>query len=223
MRIFVSGILLILLLFVTGCSAASSSTATPQASPVQTPGTTPTLETTPALTGIPTPLPTRALLGEAPTNCSQAAPLATKTLPGDWGGFHGLDAVILTGRAPVWLFDFLGGITSGKGGTLHLNSQGYIALPATKILWEVESSYTDSQPVSIRVSNQQTGELAWWNVDREPTQTLRLTKDIQTYHDSPEPGWLEWGSLLYISQAGCYSMNVDWAGGSWSTVFAAGR
>lgn len=78
--------------------------------------------------------------------------------------------------------------------------------------------------VTVKVTNQESGKLAWWDPQDHPEQTLTLREDMDSYYHGPmEPGWQEWGTILSISEAGCYRMDVSWPDGHWSMVFAAGR
>jgi hypothetical protein len=35
--------------------------------------------------------------------------------------------------------------------------------------------------------------------------------------------WTPYWTLLFITLAGCYELQVSWAGGTWHTIFAAGQ
>ncbi len=113
------------------------------------------------------------------------------------------------------------------GDIFGVDQAGYEAWPGTKIIWEVGPSFT--QTVSVRVTNLATGELSWWDTGEgspppaHVSQILTLDTNQPTYHGSPEPGWREWGSYLYFSQAGCFAMDVTWPGGHWRIFFGVGH
>ncbi len=131
----------------------------------------------------------------------------------------------LVGASPAW-------IRRGYYPTiLHLNQLGSTPWPGTKILWEIGPNY--SQAVMIQVSNLHTGALAWWGQggDRPPGagHTLILAPNHPSNsapandHGLLPGGWHEWGTYVYLLEAGCYLMQVSWPSGHWQGVFAAGR
>jgi len=83
-----------------------------------------------------------------------------------------------------------------------------------------------------------TKALAWWIDAQTPpqaaTQTLILDPATDTEnvgsipgvpdvpHGSPGTGWSEWGVFPLFPIAGCYSLQVNWSGGSWQSVMAVG-
>lgn len=107
--------------------------------------------------------------------------------------------------------------------------------PTTK--WVVEVGPNYSLPVTLRLQDMQTKQLAWWTDAQTPpraaTQTLILdpSTDIRDVgsvpgvpdvpHGSAEP-YSEWGLFPVFFTAGCYSLQVSWAGGSWQSVIAVG-
>lgn len=207
---------LLMALALAGCSSGQSTT---KLAPTSTVAPT---ATTAATATIATPLhtPIAGLLGPAPARCPSAPPLQTRTFA-HFGGFS--DSVTLRGGGPVWIAGFY------FPTILHLNSQGYTAWPSTKIIWEIGPNST--QRVTITARNLETGALGYWffNVG-EPQAAPQMTLDpaapvatVAAYHGAPEPGWQEWGSGLLLYSAGCYELVATWSGGSWRTIFAAGR
>ena len=103
--------------------------------------------------------------------------------------------------------------------------------------WVVEVGPNYSLPVTLRLQNMQTKQLAWWTDAQTPpraaTQTLILdpTTDISDVgsvpgvpdvpHGAAEP-YSEWGLFPVFFTAGCYALEVSWAGGSWQSVIAVG-
>jgi hypothetical protein len=177
---------------------------------------------TPTATQVPLPSPVAGLLDPPPTNCPASPPLQTLSFA-SFGGY--IPPVVFHGSGPVWLGEY-----NLAGATLNLDFQGPTPWPGTKILWEVGPNY--QQPVTITVTNLATSQLAYWSHDNPPPQSVTTalvldpqhpTVGVGHDHGAPEPGWHEWGSLLYILSAGCYEARVTWQGGSWGAIFAAGR
>jgi hypothetical protein len=207
------------LLLLSSCVPGQATTlATPTATATLTP--TPAPFPTPTPEALPTPVAT--LLASAPTNCPSAPPLQTMTFA-QFGGFRG--SVTFHGDPPVWIPD-------GYFPTvLHLNSLGYDPWPGTKIVWEVGPNYPGA--AIVEVTNLTTGHLAWWGQGGPIAQSLygaaqALLLDPHTtgpaaYHGPPEAGWNEYGSFVYLLQAGCYALDATWPGGHWRAIFAAGR
>jgi hypothetical protein len=170
----------------------------------------------------PGPSPAPSLLDLPPQHCPPGPPISYKVFPKGWGGYQ-IDQT-LTGSSPVWE-DYI-----APNRPLHLEiGGGYTPWPAMKILWEVGPNYTQS--VTVQVTNLQTGELAWWGTGLGAPRKLVLDQSglEPGDHGHPEPGWHEWGSGVYILQAGCYAMDVSWpssdgwSAGHWRIIFAAGR
>jgi hypothetical protein len=207
---YLSCVLLFLLL--TACStgqtpAAPSSSATKapgkqaEASPTSTTMPLPTQQTSPG------PSPVSSLLAPTPQHCP-TAPLPGSTTLSGWGK--------VIGKGPVWEFGF------PPNGTLHLNQYGETPWPVTKIMWPLTPGFPSF--VVVRVINLSTGIQAWWDIGQgapPPNQPVRpLIMNQNPNRVSSQGGW---GTLLYLPQAGCYSMQVTWSGGQWRLLFAAGR
>lgn len=207
---------LLMALVLAGCSSGQSATKTAPTSTVA-----PTATTVPTATiAAPLHTPVAGLLGLVPARCPSAPQLQTRTFT-HFGGFS--SSVTLRGGGPVWIAGFY------FPTILHLNAQGYTAWPSTKIIWEIGQN--TNQRVTITARNLETGALGYWffNV-REPQAASQMTLDptapemtVADYHGAPEPGWQEWGSGLLLYSAGCYELVATWSGGSWRTIFAAGR
>jgi hypothetical protein len=134
--------------------------------------------------------------------------------------------VEIVGSSPAWIRQ------AYYPTTLHLDQLGYTPWPVTKIIWEIGPD--PRQAVMVQVKNVQTGALAWWGEggDRPPVAGQTLFLDDPNHPNGSGPysdhgtlpgGWHEWGTGLYILEAGCYEMHVTWPGGQWRGVFAAGR
>jgi len=138
--------------------------------------------------------------------------------------------VQLVGGGVFWIY---GGFYPS---VLHLGQPGFDQRwPMTK--WVVEVGPNYSLPVTLRLQDTQTEKLAWWTDGQTPpraaTQTLILdpNTDIRDVgavpgvpdipHGSADP-YSEWGLFPVFPVAGCYSLEVSWAGGSWQSIIAVG-
>jgi hypothetical protein len=203
---------LLLFLLLTACSTglappAPSSVATKV--PGKQAGASPTSATMPLPTQQTSPGPTSvsALLATAPLNCPTTPSPGSTTLAG-WGK--------VIGKAPVWEFGF------PPGGTLHLNQFGETPWPVTKIMWPLTSNFPSF--VVVRVTNLSTGIQAWWDIGQgSPPPKRPIRPLIMNQNPNRVSSQAGWGTLLYLPQAGCYSMQVTWPGGQWRLLFAAGR
>jgi hypothetical protein len=196
-----SGFLVLVLIILASCSSGNPLVPL---KPTPTPGI-----------DFPSPAPTE--VGPAPQNCPKTSPLPeTKVFPAGWGGY--LVNTTLYGKTPVWS-DFQPDMQVGPV------PNHYNPWPGTKVLWEVGPNVT--QTVTVRVTNTTTGKAAWWDVGEgapppsSPERPLVLDGTLGGNHGSPEPGWQEWGTWLYILEAGCYSMDVSWPGGHWRLLFSS--
>jgi len=187
-----------------------SCTQTPQSSTTPTPTISTKPTSTPTLVSIPTtPTPTTSPLGPIPRDCSPG-PTPRSSLPG-------IGPVI--GGSKVWASGFDGShadipIPSYDTYTQH----GW----TWKIVWEVGPDYT--QLVTIRGVNLRTGTPLWFQVTGNPT-TVAVLDPKHPDHPGSAVGidWAEWGSYVFIPQAGCYYLQASWPGGSWRINFAAGE
>ena len=224
---FVGCVCLLAALVLASCASASPPTA--KATSTLQPTSTLAGAVTPRATasGTAGPMPVTGLLAPPPQNCALTPPPQTKQL-----GRLGLNSnVQLQGGGPFWIY---GGFYQS---VLHLGPTDYGAWPITKMVVEVGPDY--AQPVTLQLWNQETGALAWWTDGGTPpgaaTQTLVLDpqmdrEDVGTVpgvpdipHGAPEPDWKEWGVFPLFEAAGCYALEVSWAGGSWQAVFAVGN
>src|SRR5258706_16345215 len=164
----------------------------------------------------PTPLPT-ALLDPPPTTCPTAPPGQHIDFM-QFGSFSG--PVRFFGAAPVWIpNEFF------PHGTIHMESRSLevIDYPGLKILWEVQVGPNGMPSVNVRATNLNTGVLAWWGNGNHYVNTVVFHIQGGIDHGEVDTGWHEWGSLLAIPAAGCYALDVSWAGGALRTIFAARR
>jgi hypothetical protein len=213
---------LLALALLTSCSPASPSSArvtsttrtAVQRSTARTAGPAPTNA----------PAPINAPLAPPPQTCAVTPPPQIQHL--DHLGAN--SRVQLVGGGPFWLYD------GSYQSVLHLGPTGYTQWPIWKWVVEVGPSYT--QPVTLRLQNQETGGLSWWTDAQTPpvttTQTLVLDPLMDfraglrlpsVPHGQPDPGWKEWGVFPLFQQSGCYALQVSWLGGSWESVFAVGN
>jgi hypothetical protein len=187
---------------------------------------------------VPTPLPTTVstrpspvagLLDPAPVNCPRLAPLQTLAVRDFGGGFSG--DVTFQGASPAWEL----GLPINDG-TLHLNEQGVVSFPSTKVMWVVGPNY--EKAVVLVGHEVRTGKSLWFQVypsnsvptsnpDADSTFTTRAVLDPA----APNRGgatngtghWNIWGIGIGVLTAGCYELDVSWPEGSWHALFAAGR
>lgn len=206
-----SSFLLVLLLVACSTGQGPAATSSPG-----TPGVSHSVRVSPtpaATLAVPTPQtspgpsPVKALLAPAPQNCPTAPSPGSTNVP-QWG--------MVIGRSPVWELGF------PPNGTLNLDQNGETPWPVTKIMWPVTANFPPY--VIVRVTNLHTGVQAWWDIGQgapPPNKPVRpLIMDQNPNRVSYQRGW---GTLLYLPQAGCYTMQVSWPGGQWRLLFAVGR
>ena len=199
--------MLLALLLVSGC--ATTTLVRPQ--PTPTPSPTATAQP-------PNPFPLTAPLDPPPTDCPATPPVQHLDFA-QFGSFSG--PVRFFGAPPVWIPDN----EYFPHPIMHLEppsaGPGPDPYAGFKILWEIGPNTLP--PATARVTNLGTGAFGWWgNGNMAPT---KVVFDIEggIDHAEVDTGWHEWGSLLFIPGAGCYALDVSWAGGAWRTIFAAGR
>jgi hypothetical protein len=92
--------------------------------------------------------------------------------------------------------------------------------PATQIFWAIgPKSYPT---VTVRAFALDTGETAWWGLGSDTPQVPVLV--MSPALDVPTAvSWVTYRTFLFITHAGCYELQVTWAGGDWYTIFAAGQ
>jgi hypothetical protein len=182
---------------------------------------------TPTATLRPGPTPVATLLDPVPTTCPAAPALQTISVSVPLGLDSG--STTLHGSSPVWIVGFY------YQTIVHVNSQGYTPWPGTKIVWAVGPDYP--QVVTVQAINLRSGAPAWWGFGAPGSppklgtagQTLILDPSgasgpgAADTHGSSAPGWNEWGSGLYLSEAGCYALEARWSGDQWRSIMAVGR
>jgi hypothetical protein len=162
---------------------------------------------------VPTPLPVAGLLGAPPHDCPAAQPPHTLSLAA-LGGFSG--PVEMIGGDPVWAVE---GYFPAPVVDLNPVSSS-VGWPSIMIMWEIgPHRYPE---VTVRAFALGTGDTAWWGVGASnpqvPALALSPTTDFPTAID-----WVPYRTLLFITHASCYEIQVSWAGGGWYTIFAAGQ
>lgn len=220
-----SCIYILAVLILTSCSSASTPTARATSTLQATSTTAGAVTPRATATGTAGPAPVTGPLAPPPQNCALTPPPQTQHL--DRLGDN--TNVQLEGGGPFWVYGFY------YQSVLHLGSEN-TAWPGTKMVVEVGPNY--DQPVTLQLWNQETGALAWWTDGQTPpgaaTQTLVLDpqtdlNDVGTVpgvpdipHGPPDAGWKEWGLFPLFEAAGCYALEVSWAGGSWQSIIAVG-
>jgi hypothetical protein len=225
-----SCVCLLVALLLTGCSSSNTGIPNPTAtraagSPLSTP-TAPAISTSiPQTTStvITNLAPVKTPLAPPPQDCAIKPPPRQQHVDALGPNSN----VQLVGGGAFW---FYGGFYTD---VLHLDSnQGW---PMTK--WVVEVGPNYSLPITLRLQNIQTRQLAWWTDAQTPpgaaTQTLILNPDTDITDVGSVPGipdvphgpsgpYSEWGLFPVFFTAGCYSLEASWAGGSWQSVIAVG-
>lgn len=223
--------LLVALLLV---SCSSPSTGTPNATATRvagSPSSTPAASTTANIlqatsTVIKNLAPLKTPLAPPPQDCAIKSPPQQQHIDSLGSNTN----VQLVGGGAFWFYG------SFYTGVLHLgqanSNQGW---PMTK--WVVEVGPNYSLPVTLRLQNMQTKQLAWWTDAQTPpgaaTQTLILDPQtdirdvgsvpgIPDVPHGPSGAYSEWGLFPVFFAAGCYSLEVSWAGGSWQSIIAVG-
>ncbi len=224
-----SCVCLLIALLLAGCSSSSTGATATRAvgSPSGTLSTPTALTTTSiaqATSVVITNLaPAKTPLAPPPQNCAIKSPPQQQHL----GALGANVNVELVGGGTFWFYGVF------YSDVLHLDfNQGW---PKTK--WVVEVGPNYSLPVTLRLQNMQTKQLAWWTDAQTPpraaTQTLILNPATDTGDVGPVPGvpdvphgsaepYSEWGLFPVFFTAGCYALQVSWAGGSWQSVMAVG-
>lgn len=212
-------------------SCSSPSTGTSNGTATRTAGSPSSIPTAPTTTSIAQATstvvtnlaPTKMPLAPPPQNCAIKPPPQQQHVDALGSNLN----VQLVGGGTFWFY------SSYYTDVLHLNAnQGW---PSTK--WVVEVGPNYSLPVTLRLQNIQTKQLAWWTDAQTPpraaTQTLILNPATDTEDVGPVPGvpdvphgpaepYSEWGLFPVFFTAGCYALEVSWAGGSWQSVIAVG-
>lgn len=197
-----------LLFVIVACSQTSVAPSVPTPTVSISPTALPPSPTAPS-TLVSTATP--PLLGRVPQNCSSDPP--PRSL------FGGLGPVI--GSAPVWVAGF-----AGPHAVLLIPSYDTYAQHGWywKLIWEVGPRFLSH--ITVRGMNVSTKIPLWFQLtDSDPVGTSLLLDPHHPDHPGAAAGsdYAEWGSIIYIPTAGCYQLEVSWAGGQWSLLFAAGR
>ncbi len=203
------------LIALSGCATPAVGGATP------TPSVRPTALATPILP----PTPLGSALGPPPTDCQTLPPPQTFTMTSGFGGGF-VDPVFFQGGPPAWTLGFASPLHAGDfGGPDN-------PYPAFKVMWVVGPDFTGI--VTLEGHDLRTNAPLWFQIypsnyspDNPSVYTTRAALDPQ----SPNRGtttnskghWSIWGIGLIPLAAGCYELDVSSSGGTWHTVFAAGK
>jgi hypothetical protein len=95
-----------------------------------------------------------------------------------------------------------------------------------KVLWAVGPDYPST--VILRGHNLRNGAPIWFDIY---PNTFTGSNDIYTtaaHLDPASPNRSSgnfniWGIGVLFLSAGCFEVDVSWAGGSWGSIYAAGR
>jgi hypothetical protein len=152
-------------------------------------------------------------LAAPPANCPAPPAFSTVTVPffGPAIGFSPIYVVGLHGQ-PLTLH--LGG-PDGRAYTQY----GWLA----QIVWAMAPGF--AAPATISVSRLSDGQalLLTSGPGREPATSAVLQPAASAGISTLHAQWNEWLGMLFLPDAGCYTLRVAWPGGGWSIPFAAGR
>lgn len=176
----------------------------------------PTTTPTPVL---PTPTPTLALPGPIPTNCPLSV---THPRP-----VFAQQLAPVIGASPVWATWPTGPsrfhlVFASPPFPQNSNYDPRYGWQIVKMIWEVGPNYTHLITVQGHDLFDHTPLLFQFGGD---TPTANAVLDSQhPSHPFSVVGdnWAEWGSVLVVPKAGCYSVQVSWPTGQWAVTFAAG-
>jgi hypothetical protein len=92
-----------------------------------------------------------------------------------------------------------------------------------KVIWEVGPNYTHSVIISGYEQFDHTPLFIQIGGNSIPTEHAVLNP-LHPDHPISAVGsqWAEWGSYIVVPKAGCYSLEVSWLTGHWTTIFAFG-
>lgn len=158
-----------------------------------------------------TPTSTAPSLASLPQNCPVGSIPPKK--------FSAIGPVV--GQSPVWVTGF-----DGSSAEIHItpSSDTYTQYGwIWKLVWEVGPRFT--QKVTIHGTNMKTGVPLLFQFLNGSVNASPVLNPQQPDHPQSAISneYKEWGSSLYISTAGCYSLDAAWTGGHWRVLFAAGR
>jgi Putative zinc-finger len=152
---------------------------------------------------------TPPVLGPLPNDCPPA-PLAMSVTP---------NVDVAVGGYPLWA------VMGSYSAALAFYGEGQHTASgwSAKVLWLAQSDYQGA--ITVHGANLKTN--APLRFDPFPTgigpTTTTLTIDDRVLNISPVyQHWITLPSTVYVPEAGCYSLEMDWAGGSWRITFPAG-
>ncbi len=182
-----------------------------------------------------TPLPTTVIrtppappLALAPASCAATAPALMHVGPPQWGA--------AVGQAPVWLAGMSGAYpTLRLGREASANAYDWSA-PYTQFGWPAPIGIvlrgSFNQQVRLTSWNVSTGEVASfglvqagdWGAPSRVAQTFLLNPSDPVIPAGGEDSTgVFWYGYAFFPQAGCYTLDATWPGGSWQATISAGR
>ncbi len=150
-------------------------------------------------------------LGELPSDCPPA-PLAMNVNP---------DVGVAVGGYPLWVTMISYSAALKFYGKDQYTSDGWPA----KVIWSVQTEYQGE--LTVHGANLKDGTpLKFDPFPNSASGSVSTTLKIDTRALNVSPTYLHWVSLpgaIYVSEAGCYALEMDWPGGSWRITFPAGQ
>jgi hypothetical protein len=151
-------------------------------------------------------------LGPAPTGCVGPAPHLHSF--GDYGN--------LAGRSPVWAGFYATFDPAGQRYRLERDAPRTEHGWRVKVLWVVGPEL--GEPARLRGREAESGVALSFDVeDQGVGPTKSGTLDPSQPGVPPTGDYKEFPSYLYIPQAGCYVLEVEWPEGRWRLVIGLGR
>lgn len=188
-------------LLLAGCSVGASTSGTGGSTATTTPGAS-------ATSGAATPTPGSSTLADAPQSCPSAATLTV------------IDASVGSGigTMPVWALG-----VSGATATLHLGASATRTAHGWQgaMKWVVQAHAQG--PIVVQGQLMQGGYPPIWFQSGAQQATTEMAID----QSHPGPGstsaFAQFPTTIWVPQAGCYQIVVNWHGGNWSAVVGIGR
>jgi hypothetical protein len=145
--------------------------------------------------------------------------------PPNFGGYS--DPVELEGQPPVWEY----GLFVSEPGPFYMYPSGPTSTPypGIKVNFLVGPDYM--QAVTLQGRDLLSGTPLWFDMRTngdDPHQFTMLATLDPTHPNNgiiptSQGQWNVWGIVLIFTHAGCYDLQVSWAGGAWQAVIAVGR
>lgn len=163
--------------------------------------------------GTPQAVPVQDNLGPAPQDCPQNAAQ----------GFNSPPFSAAAGGTPLWITGF-----DGSGTTLnHLKRAKQPELGWYQQITLLLASNYPNVVVLQGADMNKNAPLLFDTIPSDQGLTALLMLDSGdsslSNHTVGDQQWISFTTNIYVPAAGCYYLSADWAGGSWTIYFAAGK